>query len=773
MISQPDNRGKKAKDTVCGMSVNLDSPADKFTYNSKDYFFCSVKCAEKFRADPEKYLAPKPLTQSIPSDLDTIYTCPMHPEIQNKGPSNCPKCGMALEKLEESAEEKPNPELISMSRRFWISLVLSLPIIFIAMGHHFAPKFIESIAPMRTLYWVEFILATPVVLWCGWPFFLRFWQSIVNRSPNMFTLIAIGVSAAYFYSIAAVIAPQIFPSSFRNPHGGVDVYFEPAAVITALVLMGQVLELRARSKTSSAIRELLSLAPKTARKIFDDGYDKDVAIEDVQVGDKLRIRPGEKIPVDGIVIDGSSFIDESMLTGEPVPVEKKTDSKVVAGTINTTGSLTMQAEHIGSETMLAQIVKMVAQAQRSKSPIQKVADTVASYFVPFVFAAAIITFLIWSLFGPQPRFAYALVNAVAVLIIACPCALGLATPLSIMVGLGRGAKAGVLIKSAEALEKMERVNTLVIDKTGTLTEGKPKVVSVLANGINEYDLIKITASAENYSEHPLATAIVNFAESKNIPRLEVKSFYAIAGKGIIASADGKKILIGSQDIVEENGIDISPLSAKADDLRKQMQTVVFVALDGHIRGLFGIADPIKEFAYEAIKTIKSQSLEVVMLTGDNQQTAEKIAKELGIEKIYAKVMPNHKNEIVKQLQKQGRIVAMSGDGINDAPALAQADVGIAMGTGTDVAMESADITLVKGDLRGLVKARTLSRATMKNIRQNIFFAFFYNSIAIPIAAGLLYPFLGILLSPIIAAAAMSFSSVSVAANALRLRNLKL
>ena len=773
MISQPDNRGKKAKDTVCGMSVNLDSPADKFTYNSKDYFFCSVKCAEKFRADPEKYLAPKPLTQSIPSDLDTIYTCPMHPEIQNKGPSNCPKCGMALEKLEESAEEKPNPELISMSRRFWISLVLSLPIIFIAMGHHFAPKFIESIAPMRTLYWVEFILATPVVLWCGWPFFLRFWQSIVNRSPNMFTLIAIGVSAAYFYSIAAVIAPQIFPSSFRNPHGGVDVYFEPAAVLTALVLMGQVLELRARSKTSSAIRELLSLAPKTARKIFDDGYDKDVAIEDVQVGDKLRIRPGEKIPVDGIVIDGSSFIDESMLTGEPVPVEKKTDSKVVAGTINTTGSLTMQAEHIGSETMLAQIVKMVAQAQRSKSPIQKVADTVASYFVPFVFAAAIITFLIWSLFGPQPRFAYALVNAVAVLIIACPCALGLATPLSIMVGLGRGAKAGVLIKSAEALEKMERVNTLVIDKTGTLTEGKPKVVSVLANGINEYDLIKITASAENYSEHPLATAIVNFAESKNIPRLEVKSFYAIAGKGIIASADGKKILIGSQDIVEENGIDISPLSAKADDLRKQMQTVVFVALDGHIRGLFGIADPIKEFAYEAIKTIKSQSLEVVMLTGDNQQTAEKIAKELGIEKIYAKVMPNHKNEIVKQLQKQGRIVAMSGDGINDAPALAQADVGIAMGTGTDVAMESADITLVKGDLRGLVKARTLSRATMKNIRQNIFFAFFYNSIAIPIAAGLLYPFLGILLSPIIAAAAMSFSSVSVAANALRLRNLKL
>jgi Cu+-exporting ATPase len=773
MISQPDNREKKAVDPVCGMSVNLDSPADRFTYKDKDYFFCSVKCAEKFRADPEKYLSPKTVIKSVPADSEIIYTCPMHPEIQNKGPSTCPKCGMALEPQEESAEEKPNPELIAMNRRFWISLILSLPIIFIAMGHHFAPKFIESIAPMHTLYWFEFILATPVVLWCGWPFFVRFWQSIVNKSPNMFTLIAMGVSASYLYSIVAIIAPQIFPASFRNPHGGVDVYFEPAAVITALVLMGQVLELRARSKTSSAIRELLGLAPKTARKIFDDGSEKDIAIEDVIVGDKLRIRPGEKIPVDGVVLDGSSFIDESMITGEPAPVEKNAKSKVVAGTINTTGSLTMQAEHIGSETMLAQIVKMVAQAQRSKSPIQKVADTVASYFVPIVFAAAIVTFIIWSIFGPQPRFAYALVNAVAVLIIACPCALGLATPLSIMVGLGRGAKAGVLIKSAEALEKMERVNTLVIDKTGTLTEGKPKVVSVLTNDITEYEFLKITASAENYSEHPLASAIVKFAESKNIPRMEVKSFYTIAGKGVIASTDGKKIVIGNQDIIQESGIDISPLASKADELRKQMQTVIFVAIDGKIRGLFGITDPIKEFTQEAIKTIKRQSLEIVMLTGDNHQTAEKIAKELGIEKFYAQVMPNHKNEIVKQLQQQGRVVAMAGDGINDAPALAQADVGIAMGTGTDVAMESADITLVKGDLRGLVKARTLSRATMKNIRQNIFFAFFYNSIAIPIAAGLLYPFLGILLSPIIAAAAMSFSSVSVATNALRLRNLKL
>jgi Cu+-exporting ATPase len=772
-LAQPESRETKQKDPVCGMTVDIASAAGKVTYEGKDYYFCSTKCVQKFQAEPEKYLAIKPQPKPSSKDGETMYTCPMHPEIHHKGPSTCPKCGMALEPEQETAEEKPNPELILMSRRFWISIILSIPIIFIAMGHHISLKFIESIASMNFLYWFEFVLATPVVLWCGWPFFVRFWQSIVNRSPNMFTLIAMGVAASYIYSVIAVLAPGIFPASFRNAHGGVDVYFEPAAVITALVLMGQVLELRARSKTSSAIRELLGLAPKTARKIFDDGSEKDVAIEDVVVGDNLRIRPGEKIPVDGIVIDGSSFVDESMVTGEPIPVEKQSQSKVVGGTINTSGSLVMQAKRVGSETMLAQIVQMVAQAQRSKSPIQKIADTVAAYFVPVVFAAAIITFILWVIFGPQPRFAYALVNAVAVLIIACPCALGLATPLSIMVGLGRGAKAGVLIKSAEALEKMEKVNTLVIDKTGTLTEGKPKVISVIANGIDEYELIKITASAERFSEHPLASAITNFAQTKNISLLDAKSFYSIPGKGILALLDDKKVIVGSQKFLEENEINISPLGAKADELRKQMQTIVFAALDKKIIGLFAIADPIKASTHEAITLLKNQSMEIVMLTGDNQATADIIAKQLGIDKVYAQVLPNHKNDVIRQLQDNGRIVAMAGDGINDAPALAAADVGIAMGTGTDVAMESADITLVKGDLRGIFKARTLSRATMKNIRQNIFFAFFYNSVAIPVAAGLLYPFFGILLSPIIAAAAMSFSSVSVATNALRLRNLKL
>ncbi|MEN6386336.1 MAG: heavy metal translocating P-type ATPase [Phycisphaerales bacterium] len=768
-------REKITIDPVCGMNVDISSSAGKVSYKDKGYYFCSAKCVEKFKAEPEKYLAPKPLAKvgwaSAHAD-DKMYTCPMHPEIHHKGPSTCPKCGMGLEPEQFTTEETPNIEYIMMSRRFWISLVLSLPIIFIAMGHHIFPKFIESIAPMRTLYWFEFILATPVVLWCGWPFFVRFWQSLVNRSPNMFTLIAIGVAASYIYSVIAVLVPGIFPASFRNPHGGVDVYFEPAAVITALVLMGQVLELRARNKTSSAIRELLGLAPKTARKIFNDLSEKDIPIEEVVVEDKLRIRPGEKIPVDGIVIDGSSFVDESMITGESIPVEKQKDSNVIGGTINTNGSLIMQARRVGSETMLAQIVQLVAQAQRSKSPIQKVADTVAAYFVPAVFIIAIITFALWSIFGPQPRFAYALVNSVAVLIIACPCALGLATPLSIMVGLGRGAKAGVLIKNAQALEKMEKVDTLVIDKTGTLTEGKPKVVSVVANEIEEYELVKIAANVERYSEHPLAWAIVNYGELKNIQQMNVKSFFAVSGRGVMAYVNSK-VLIGNQDFMRENGIDLSPLSAKADELRKQMQTVVFVAVQEKVIGLFGIADPIKTSTYEAIKALKNQSLELVMLTGDNQATADVIAKQLGIDKVYAQVLPTHKNEIVKQLQRNGRIIAMAGDGINDAPALAQADVGIAMGTGTDVAIESSDITLVKGDLRGIVRAGNLSRATMKNIRQNIFFAFFYNSISIPIAAGLLYPFLGVLLSPIIAAAAMSFSSVSVATNALRLRNLKL
>lgn len=772
---QNDSEEKKHTDPVCAMSVDPQTAADKTKYEDKQYFFCSKKCAKKFKTDPEKYLSEKSAAKPAKkTDREAIYTCPMHPEIRQKGPGDCPKCGMALEPEEETSEEKTNPELISMTRRFWISIILTAPIVFIAMGHHIFPKFIESIAPMNTLYWFEFVLATPVVIWCGWPFFVRCWQSFVNRSLNMFTLIAIGVATSYLYSIIAVIAPQIFPASFRNASGGVEVYFEPAAVITALVLMGQVLELRARSKTSSAIKELLGLAPKTARKIFDDGSEKDVPIEQVRLGDKLRIRPGEKIPVDGVITEGSSFVDESMVTGEPTPAEKKKDSKVVGGTINQTGGLVMKAERVGSETMLAQIVKMVSQAQRSRAPIQKIADIVASYFVPAVLAIAILTFIIWSLFGPSPRFAYALVNAVAVLIIACPCALGLATPISIMVGLGRGAKAGVLIKNAESLQSMEKINTLVVDKTGTLTEGKPRVVSIeTLNDTDENEFITSAASLERHSEHPLAAAIVNFAEEHNIELQEVKDFESLTGKGVRGTFNAKKVQVGNQKFLEEAKVDISPLADKANSLRREAQTIVFVAVDGKIKGLLGIADPIKDSTHEAIKLLEREGIELVMLTGDNRTTAEVIAKKLRIEKVEAQVQPQDKNEIIKRLQQQGRFVAMAGDGINDAPALAQADVGIAMGTGTDVAMESAGITLVKGDLRGIAKARILSRATMKNIRQNIFFAFFYNSVSIPIAAGLLYPFFGLLLSPIIAAAAMSFSSVSVVANALRLRKTKL
>ncbi len=774
-LSKKESGEKKALDPVCGMTVQPLQAAAMKSYENKDYYFCSLRCAQRFEADPEKYLIEKSeIKPPQKTDMETVYTCPMDPEVRQKGPGSCPKCGMALEPEEETAEEKPNPELISMTRRFWISLVLTAPIIFIAMGHHISPEFIESIASMRTLHWFEFVLATPVVLWCGWPFYVRCRQSFVNRSLNMFTLIAIGVSASYAYSVVALIAPQIFPASFRNQHGGVDVYFEPAAVITALVLMGQVLELRARSKTSSAIKELLGLAPKTAKKIFADGLERDVSIEDVNAGDKLRIRPGEKIPVDGVVLEGSSFVDESMITGEPVPAEKKKDSNVVGGTINGTGSLVMQAQRVGSETMLAQIVKMVSQAQRSKAPIQKVADVVASYFVPAVLAIAVFTFFVWSIFGPSPRFAYALVNAVAVLIIACPCALGLATPLSIMVGLGRGAKAGVLIKNAEALQHLEQIDTLVFDKTGTLTEGKPKVVTVdTIKGFDKNNLIAIAAALEKHSEHPIASAITRYAQAKNIKLEDAAGFESITGRGVSGTINGKKIIIGNQKFIEESGVDVSPIIQKADSLRHDAQTIVMTAVDGSIIGLFGIADPVKETTLEAVSELKRIGIELVMLTGDNQTTAEVIAKKLGIENVKAQVLPQRKNEIITQLQKERKIVAMAGDGINDAPALAAANVGIAMGTGTDVAMESAGITLVKGDLRGILKALKLSKATMKNIRQNIFSAFFYNSVSIPVAAGLLYPFLGVLLSPIIAAAAMSFSSVSVATNALRLRKVKL
>jgi Cu+-exporting ATPase len=760
------------KDPVCGMAVRPADAEARYSYKNKEYLFCSGKCRQKFEADPEKYLGAKPAAQE--ADKEAIYTCPMHPEIKQKGPGSCPKCGMGLEPATAAAEEGPNPELVSMSRRFRVSLVLSAPIVLIAMGRHVVPGAIDSIASERTFAWVEFVLAAPVVLWCGWPFFVRCWQSFVNRSLNMFTLIALGIAAAYIYSIIAVLAPGIFPASFRNAAGGVDVYFEPAAVITVLVLMGQVLELRARSRTSSAIKELLGLAPKTARKLFDDGTEKDIPLEAVEAGDKLRIRPGEKVPVDGVILDGASFVDESMVTGEPAPVEKKKDAEVIGGTINGTGGLVIEARHVGSETLLAQIVRMVSEAQRSRAPIQRVADVAASYFVPAVVAAAVITFIIWAAVGPSPRFAYALVNAVAVLIIACPCALGLATPLSIMVGTGRGAKAGVLIKNAEALETLEKVNTLVVDKTGTLTEGKPQVVSrVAADWINKERLLMMAASVERLSEHPLAAAIVASANQKNVKLQDVKDFQSLTGKGVCGTLDDKKVVVGSQKYLEEMGIDVSQLTTQATSLRKEAQTVVFAAVDGKAAGLLGIADPVKESTAQAVDTLKKDGVELIMVTGDSRTTAEVIAKKLGIEKIEAQVLPQDKNKIVTQLQQQGHQVAMAGDGINDAPALAAANVGIAMGTGTDVAMESAGITLVKGDLRGIAKARMLSRATMKNIRQNLFFAFFYNVLAIPIAAGVLYPLFGILLSPIIAAAAMSFSSVSVVGNALRLRKVNL
>jgi Cu+-exporting ATPase len=761
-----------SKDPVCGMLVKPTAAEARYSYEGREYFFCSDKCRQKFEADPEKYLAAKP---AIPNaDKEAVYTCPMHPEIRQVGPGACPKCGMGLEPATAAAEEGPNPELVSMSRRFWISVILAAPIVIIDMGQHMVPKLLASIASAETFTWIEFALAAPVVLWCGWPFFVRCWQSFVNLSLNMFTLIAIGIATAYIYSVVAVLWPGIFPASFRNAAGGVDVYFEPSAVITMLVLMGQVLELRARSRTSSAIKELLGLAPKTARKILDDGSEEDVSLKDVAVGDKLRIRPGEKVPVDGVVLGGSSFVDESMVTGEPGPVEKIKDAKVIGGTINGTGGLVMQAQRVGSETLLAQIVHMVSEAQRSRAPIQRVADVAASYFVPGVIAAAVVTFIIWAAVGPSPRFAYSLVNAVAVIIIACPCALGLATPLSIMVGTGRGAKAGVLIKNAEALETLEKVSTLVVDKTGTLTEGKPQVVSVIAaDNMNEKYLLTLAASVERHSEHPLGTAIVSSAIKKDIKLEDVHDFESLTGKGVRGTSDGKTILVGNQKYFEELAIDISSLLRQADDLRKDAQTIVFVAVDKTAAGLLGIADPIKKSTFEAVGLLKNAGMQLVMLTGDNRATAEAVASKLGIENIEAQVLPQDKNKVVKRLQQEGKLVAMAGDGINDAPALAAADVGIAMGTGTDVAMESAGITLVKGDLRGIAKARMLSRATMKNIRQNLFFAFFYNTLAIPIAAGVLYPFFGILLSPIIAAAAMSFSSVSVVGNALRLRKVKL
>ncbi len=758
-------------DPVCGMEVNPEDAAGSCQYQDKQYYFCNESCLERFQRDPEAFLAP-PAERAVapPADAGAVYTCPMDPEISQPGPGACPKCGMALEPRTVTLEEEKNPGLALMARRFWISLALTAPVLLLAMSVMLPGRALEHAVPAHLLPWVEFALATPVVLWGGWPFFQRGWASLVNRRLNMFTLIAIGTGTAYLYSIVATLFPQTFPESFRLPSGEVPVYFEAAAVITTLVLLGQVLELRARSRTSSALKALLGLAPKTARLLRDDGSEEDVPLDRVHAGDRLRVRPGEKVPVDGVVLEGRSSIDESMVTGEPIPVEKKTGDRVTGGTVNGTGGLVMRAQRVGSETLLAQIVRMVSEAQRSRAPIQRLADVVASYFVPTVVGIAALTFVVWSLAGPQPRLAHALVNAVAVLIIACPCALGLATPVSIMVGTGRGALAGVLIRNAEALEILSKVDTLVIDKTGTLTEGKPRVAAIQPQpGWNELELLRFAASLERGSEHPLAGALVGAAQDKSVALSEVKDFRSLTGQGVTGVVEGRTVALGNAALFQNLGISLGNLLHEAEDLRREGATAIFLAVDRQPAGLLAVTDPIRASTPEAIRLLHQEGLRILMLTGDSRSTADAVARQLGIDAVEAEVLPARKGEVVKQLQSRGHIVAMAGDGINDAPALAQAQVGIAMGTGTDVAMESAGITLVKGDLRGIVRARRLSRATLRNIRQNLFFAFVYNTVGVPVAAGVLYPVFGLLLSPMIAAVAMTFSSVSVISNALRLR----
>lgn len=754
------------------MTVAPSTAKFKTAYQGRDYFFCSGHCLQKFQSSPEKFTSEESSQKKKPEPVSGAqYTCPMHPEIISDKPGNCPKCGMALEPMEAEAGEENNSELENMSLRFKACLFLSLPLAVVSMGE-MLPQ-LQSLSHSPWFRWAQLVLATPVVLWGGWPFFERAWQSLRHRSPNMFTLIAIGTGAAYFFSIAATLFPQLFPDSFRDKNGMTGVYFEVAAIIVTLVLLGQVLELKARSQTSSAIKALLGLRPKTARIIRGDGSEEDIPLEHVQPGDKLRVRPGEKIPVDGIVLEGASSIDESMITGESIPVEKETGAKVTGATVNGSGSFIMRAERVGKETLLAQIVKMVSEAQRSRAPIQRLADLVSSYFVPAVMLSAVLTFAVWAWLGPDPKLAHALVNAISVLIIACPCALGLATPMSIMVGTGRGAAAGVLIKNAEALEAFEKIDTVIVDKTGTLTEGKPRLMSMAAAGIPENELLALAASLEKQSEHPLAGAVVQAAKERKLELKEVKDFKYEKGKGISGLVNGKTVLIGSARIMEEKGISIASFSEKADQLREEAQGVIFIALDAKAAGFISVADPIKESTREAIRLLHSEGIKIVMLTGDNLQTARAVAKNVGIDEIQAEVLPEDKEKVVRKFQEEGRKVAMAGDGINDAPALARAHVGIAMGSGTDVAMQSAGIVLVKGDLRGIAKARTLSRAAMRNIRQNLFFAFFYNALGIPVAAGLLYPFFGILLSPVIASAAMSLSSVSVIGNSLRLKSVRL
>jgi Cu+-exporting ATPase len=702
----------------------------------------------------------------------TEYTCPMHPQIIRSEPGSCPICGMALEPREVRAEET-NPELVDMTKRFWISVALALPMLAVMFSEFLHSMPLQHLLSAQEWAWIEFVLATPVVLWCGWPFFVRGWQSVVNRRLNMFTLIALGTGTAYAYSVFATWVPQLFPPSFRGEGGQIDLYFEPAAVIVTLVLLGQVMELRARSQTSSAIRSLLGLAPKMARRIDEQGGEADVPLDQVQVGERLRVRPGEKVPVDGLVLEGHSSVDESMVSGEPIPVEKSTGAKVTGGTVNGTGGFVMRAERVGADTLLSQIVKMVSEAQRTRAPIQRLADRVSSYFVPVVIVASMVTFIVWFVVGPQPRFAHALVNAVAVLIVACPCALGLATPMAIMVGTGRGAGAGILIRNAEALELFGKVNTLIIDKTGTLTEGKPALSSIISlPGIDESELLQLVASLERSSEHPLAAAIVKGSEAKKLSLINVQEFSSVTGKGVKGTVSGKQVAVGNAELFRDLSVDATPLLDRAESLRKEGQTVMLVGVDGRPAGLVGVSDPIKTSTPEAIRELKAAGLKIIMVTGDNSTTAQAVAEKLGIEFV-ADVLPEKKAEVVKEHQQHGAIVAMAGDGVNDAPALAQANIGIAMGTGTDVAMEAGGITLLKGDLRGILRARRLSQSTMRNIRQNLFFAFIYNGIGVPLAAGVLYPAFGLLLNPMIAAAAMSFSSVSVIANSLRLRTTKL
>ncbi len=762
-----------ARDPVCGMAVDPATAKQKAEHAGETYYFCCSGCREKFVADPTRFLAPKADAPPVkPALAGTIYTCPMHPQIRQLGPGACPICGMALEPETATADSGPNVKLIDMTRRFWIGLVLTIPVLALEMGGHLTG--LKMLLGAETSNWIQLVLATPVVLWAGWPFFQRAWVSIVSRNLNMFTLIAMGTGVAWTYSVVATVAPGLFPPTFRGMDGAVQIYFEAAAVITVLVLLGQVLELRAREQTGSAIRALLDLAPKTARRIRADNTDEEIGLDAVAVGDRLRVRPGEKVPVDGELIDGRSSVDESMVTGESMPVEKAAGAKVIGGTMNGTGSFVMRADKVGRDTMLAQIVQMVAEAQRSRAPIQRLADQVSGWFVPLVIGIALVAFAVWSIWGPEPRFTYALVAAVSVLIIACPCALGLATPMSIMVGVGRGAQSGVLIKNAEALERFEKVDTLVTDKTGTLTEGKPKVVAVRTfDGIAADSLLRLAASLEYGSEHPLAAAIVEAATERKLALAPVQDFDSSSGKGVTGVIEGRRVDIGNQLMMQADAIDVAALEKTAEELRGDGATAIFVAIDGKPSGVLAIADPIKATTAEAMRSLRDAGIRVVMLTGDNRTTAEAVARKLGIADVEAGVLPEDKGKIVARLRKEGRIVAMAGDGVNDAPALAAADVGIAMGTGTDVAIQSAGITLLKGDLQGIVTARRLSHATMSNIRQNLFFAFIYNAIGVPIAAGVLYPAFGLLLSPIIAAAAMALSSVSVITNALRLRTVRL